>query len=353
MTSSGKNTHISIAIQSNTCHNNQLPQLTMMSIARYTFGLVLALSTTSSSAENNLRTPRKLQTYSSYDGYYQQMLDAVNAERAKAGLSALCTNQKLANAAARHSKDMAENNFMGHEGSDGSTLSSRITDAGYSWNAVAENVAAGQEDVASVMESWMNSAGHRANILGADYTMFGTSYVYNAKSTYGHYWTQDFAAGESEICENGSPSTSQSTEQTQEETQSTNDENDSTSQSYSPPSTGYPTTFASPSSGGFSMKSFFTKSRATETPVQQNTTKVPISVTPSSDIPAPVTPASINPTPVTPASINPTPVTPASIHPALVNSPWKTVATVFPAPGSQVPTTPDCEGKKRNFVVTR
>ncbi|KAG3183445.1 hypothetical protein PC116_g18290 [Phytophthora cactorum] len=179
----------------------------MMAITRSSLALVLmvsAISSDISTAFSNLRTtPRNLQTYSSYDGYFQQMLDAVNAERTKAGLSALCTNKKLAAAAARHSKDMADNDFMEHDGSDGSTMSERITDAGYAWNAVAENVAAGQEDVASVMESWMNSEGHRANILSADYTMFGTAYAYNADSTYKHYWTQDFGAGDTEACDSG------------------------------------------------------------------------------------------------------------------------------------------------------
>ncbi|POM60805.1 SCP-like extracellular protein, partial [Phytophthora palmivora] len=175
----------------------------MMNISHSTLALLLvvsAISADTSTALNNLRT-RKLQTYSSYDDYYQQMLDAVNAERSKAGLSALCTNKKLAAAAKRHSDDMAANDFMAHDGSDGSTMSQRVTDAGYEWSAVAENVAAGQEDVASVMESWMNSEGHRANILGADYTMFGTAYAYDESTTYKHYWTQDFGAGDTEACD--------------------------------------------------------------------------------------------------------------------------------------------------------
>ncbi|KUF93185.1 hypothetical protein AM588_10009589 [Phytophthora nicotianae] len=196
----------------------------MMAITHSSLALLVVVSAISSdisTAFSNLRTtPRNLQTYSSYDGYFQQMLDAVNAERAKAGLSALCTNKKLAAAAARHSKDMADNDFMEHDGSDGSTMSERVTAAGYQWTAVAENVAAGQEDVASVMESWMNSEGHRANILGADYSMFGTAYAYNADSTYKHYWTQDFGAGDTEACDSGSSTASQSTDQTQQQNSS-------------------------------------------------------------------------------------------------------------------------------------
>ncbi|KAL3665513.1 hypothetical protein V7S43_009548 [Phytophthora oleae] len=184
-----------------------------MAITHSAAALLFVLAATSNGASEaaNLRqVQRNLggETYAQSDDYFSAMLAAVNKERAANGLSALCMNKKLQNAAQRHSDDQAKNNFMAHDGSDGSTMSKRVTDAGYQWNAVAENVAAGQVDVDAVMESWMNSPGHRANILGADYTMFGTAYVYNADSTYKHYWTQDFGAGSSEACD-GSDSTQQ------------------------------------------------------------------------------------------------------------------------------------------------
>jgi uncharacterized protein YkwD len=169
--------------------------------------LVVAAANTVSEAANLRQVPRNLgATYAQSDDYFSAMLAAVNTERAAQGLSALCMNKKLHAAAQRHSDDQAKNNFMAHDGSDGSTMSKRVTDAGYKWNAVAENVAAGQVDVVDVMESWMNSPGHRANILGADYTMFGTAYSYNADSTYKHYWTQDFGAGSNEACDAGDSS---------------------------------------------------------------------------------------------------------------------------------------------------
>ncbi|EGZ30306.1 hypothetical protein PHYSODRAFT_353745, partial [Phytophthora sojae] len=194
----------------------------MMTITRSSLALLLvvsAMTSNLSSASGYLRSLQSAKQQSikqSVDqsteqssgtvsgDYYQQMLDAVNAERAKAGLKPLCTNSKLQAAAKRHSDDMAKNNYMAHDGADGSTMSQRVTDAGYDWGAVAENVAAGQEDVKSVMESWMNSPGHRENILGADYTMLGTSYAYSESSTYKHYWTQDFGAGDTESCDSGS-----------------------------------------------------------------------------------------------------------------------------------------------------
>ncbi|RLN86218.1 hypothetical protein BBJ28_00010848 [Nothophytophthora sp. Chile5] len=128
------------------------------------------------------------------------MLTRVNKERVALGLPKLCHNSKLQAAAQRQSNDMAAKNFMSHTGSDSSTMSSRITSAGYRWTALGENVAAGQVNVNSVMTAWMNSPGHRANILGS-YTMFGTAYAYNSGSTYKHYWTQDFGKGSTESCD--------------------------------------------------------------------------------------------------------------------------------------------------------
>ncbi|KAF1773612.1 CAP domain [Phytophthora cactorum] len=144
--------------------------------------ILFAISATSTDADvsGNLRhESRTLQAkYTSTSQYAASMLASVNAQRAAQGLPALCMNAKLMAASMRHSTDMAVNNFMSHTGSDGSTMSMRVTAAGYKWTRVAENVAAGQSSVAAVMTSWMNSPGHRANILG-DYTMFGTAYAYN------------------------------------------------------------------------------------------------------------------------------------------------------------------------------
>ncbi|EGZ30305.1 hypothetical protein PHYSODRAFT_421947, partial [Phytophthora sojae] len=142
---------------------------------------------------------RHLQTYSQ-TGFQSLLLAAVNKERAACGLPSLCMSSKLQSAAQKHSNDMAAKNYMSHTGSDGSSMSQRITASGYQWTDIAENVAAGQKDVAAVMKSWMNSAGHKQNILSKDYTMFGCGYAYSAKSSYKHYWTQDFGAGSGESC---------------------------------------------------------------------------------------------------------------------------------------------------------
>ncbi|TYZ66424.1 hypothetical protein PybrP1_010305 [[Pythium] brassicae (nom. inval.)] len=142
---------------------------------------------------------RQLKTNSASDNVHELMLIAVNAERAAAGRPPLCINKKLQAAAQQHSDDMANNNFMSHTGSNGSTMSNRITAQDFGWSAIAENVAAGQVDVASVVKSWMSSDGHKANILG-DYKFFGMGYAFCTSSTYKHYWTQDFATGANEVC---------------------------------------------------------------------------------------------------------------------------------------------------------
>jgi len=123
----------------------------------------------------------------------EDVIALTNAERAKVNCPALKSNAALNTAAQRHSADMAAKNFMGHTGSDGSNFVTRIERAGYTrWTRAAENVAAGQQNAAAVVRSWMNSSGHRANILNCALRDIGVGYAYRQGTTYGHYWTQDF-----------------------------------------------------------------------------------------------------------------------------------------------------------------
>lgn len=128
------------------------------------------------------------------DQMEQQVLDLVNQERAKAGLPPLVANTSLIRSAKRHTNDMATNDFVSHTGSDGSTFTQRITDAGYQYSYAGENIAAGYTTAAEVVNGWMNSSGHRANILSPNYKDIGIGHAYNSSSTYGHYWTQDFGS---------------------------------------------------------------------------------------------------------------------------------------------------------------
>ncbi len=126
--------------------------------------------------------------------YEQRVVDLVNQHRAAAGCGPLQQSLQLTSAAQRHTGDMAAHDFFSHTGSDGSTPASRAQDVGYFWGT-GENIAAGQSTPEDVVNAWMSSAGHRANILNCSYHAIGVSYVYDANDAFGpyrHYWTQDF-----------------------------------------------------------------------------------------------------------------------------------------------------------------
>jgi uncharacterized protein YkwD len=109
------------------------------------------------------------------------------------GVDPVNGQNQLGTAARAHSQDMACNRFFDHTGSDGSSFAARITRAGYSYSAAAENIAAGYGDPASVVAGWMGSQGHKDNMLNPIYTQVGVGYIYVAGSPYGVYWTADFA----------------------------------------------------------------------------------------------------------------------------------------------------------------
>ena len=130
------------------------------------------------------------------------VLSAVNAARAKAGCGPLRLNGKLTAAARGHATAMAEQNFFGHAGKDGTRFTSRLARQGYSYRTAAENIAAGQKTAGQVVASWLKSAGHRRNILNCRMTETGIAVVYQADdrpirgntAPLRYYWVQVFAA---------------------------------------------------------------------------------------------------------------------------------------------------------------
>jgi uncharacterized protein YkwD len=117
----------------------------------------------------------------------------VNQERAAAGCPELTPNDTLTAAAEAHSQDMAENHFLDHTGSEGSTPAERAEAAGYQWQRVAENVAAGPPSADIAVDGWMDSPGHRENILDCELRETGVGVVEAPDDpTYGIYWTQLF-----------------------------------------------------------------------------------------------------------------------------------------------------------------
>ncbi|OUD16251.1 CAP domain-containing protein [Thioflexithrix psekupsensis] len=133
--------------------------------------------------------------------YDAELLRLTNAERSKQKLPALTLNTRLGEVAQKHAEDMAKNRYFSHTGKDGSTPSSRLTAAGYAFYYVGENIAAGNATPAATIEQWMNSTGHRANILGENYTEIGFGYFADPNSPYRHYWVQLFAKGKETIPE--------------------------------------------------------------------------------------------------------------------------------------------------------
>jgi uncharacterized protein YkwD len=135
-------------------------------------------------------------------GPAEAVLSEINSARAKAGCGPLRLDQKLMAAAEGHASNMAEKDFFGHEGKDGSRLSARIKRQGYSYRAAAENIAAGQASPRQVALDWLSSHGHRRNILNCTLQDTGIAVAYQPDDqpiagnhrAFHYYWVQVFAS---------------------------------------------------------------------------------------------------------------------------------------------------------------
>ena len=119
--------------------------------------------------------------------YEQEVIRLVNEIRAQNGLSALTYNWELSRVARYKSHDMVDNRYFSHTSPTYGTPFQMIRSFGLSYRSAGENIAYGQRTPQAVVNAWMNSSGHRANILSSSYTQIGVGYVAN-----GHYWTQMF-----------------------------------------------------------------------------------------------------------------------------------------------------------------
>mgnify|MGYP003258529284 FL=1 len=127
-------------------------------------------------------------TDGSQDAFANEVVRLVNEERAKAGLPALTVDRGAASAAQVRAKEI-ERSFS-HTRPDGSSFNSALTEAGVNFSGAGENIAYGQNSPEKVMEGWMNSSGHRANILNSSYTSIGVGHYQNTSGV--NYWTQLF-----------------------------------------------------------------------------------------------------------------------------------------------------------------
>jgi uncharacterized protein YkwD len=133
------------------------------------------------------------------DGIKQEMLAAINEARSTARLCGATTfsaavpvtwNDDIAEAAYKHSADMATNHYFSHTGSDGSSPATRISQEGYHWSALGENIAYGYPTVEDVIQGWLGSEGHCQNIMSPTFTEIGAAIAGNTNAS---YWTLDLA----------------------------------------------------------------------------------------------------------------------------------------------------------------
>ncbi len=117
----------------------------------------------------------------------EKVVALTNAERAKNGLSALQIDRPLMAAAREKSQDMKDKNYFSHTSPTFGSPFDRLKALGIAYKSAGENIAKGQKSPEEVVQAWMNSEGHRANILNKDFTHIGVGYVQD-----GNIWTQQF-----------------------------------------------------------------------------------------------------------------------------------------------------------------
>ncbi|MEB3885987.1 CAP domain-containing protein [Lyngbya sp. CCY1209] len=128
----------------------------------------------------------------------EQVIELTNNFRAQNGLSPLEFDPQLATAAQTHTENMAFQDFFSHTGADGSDVGDRVTNTGYNYSTVGENIGAGYQTPEAVVQGWIESPGHRANLLNPDFQEIGVGYFLLEEDTgnenWNYYWTQVFGA---------------------------------------------------------------------------------------------------------------------------------------------------------------
>ncbi len=120
--------------------------------------------------------------------YEQKVAELVNIERQKNGLAPLTLDSAISNVARIKSKDMSDNNYFAHQSPTYGSAGDMLRQYGINWSAWGENIAAGQRTPEEVVTAWMNSEGHRENILSPNFSKIGVGYINNGRPN----WTQMF-----------------------------------------------------------------------------------------------------------------------------------------------------------------
>ncbi|MFP7284137.1 CAP domain-containing protein [Bacillus altitudinis] len=144
-------------------------------------------NTTNNSSKSDQKDTTTTKADSSLNAFEQEVVELTNKERAKQGLKALSVDSKLSKSARAKSQDMKDKNYFSHTSPTYGSPFDQMKQFGITYKTAGENIAQGQRSPQEVVTAWMNSEGHRANILNKNYTHIGVGYV---KS--GNYWTQQF-----------------------------------------------------------------------------------------------------------------------------------------------------------------
>ncbi len=136
---------------------------------------------------NKPATSQPTQTSSSVSAYEKKVVELTNAERAKQGLAPLTLDTALSKVARAKSQDMKDNNYFDHNSPTYGSPFDMMKSFGISYTSAGENIAMGQKTPEEVVQAWMDSPGHRENIMNASFTHIGVGYVAS-----GNYWTQQF-----------------------------------------------------------------------------------------------------------------------------------------------------------------
>ena len=133
-----------------------------------------------------------------------RMIERINQIRKEHNLAPVAGNRKLARAASIHASDIARNDLFGHRGSDGSRLEDRLKRVAFKFKLAAENVAGGLQSPEATVDAWMDSTGHRRNLLNPNMCRVGIGYAFvpndKGRVTYKHYWTLVLARPPGPFC---------------------------------------------------------------------------------------------------------------------------------------------------------
>lgn len=147
-------------------------------------------STPSTTPEQKPESTPEQKPSTDFSSYQQQVLDLVNAERTKRGISALTLDSNLSSVATKKSQDMVNKNYFDHTSPTYGSPFDMMKQFGISYRTAGENIAKGQKTPQEVVTAWMNSEGHRKNILNPNFTNLGIGIAKDSKGT--TYWTQMF-----------------------------------------------------------------------------------------------------------------------------------------------------------------